>query len=207
MKAIVQYESGETESFAGYAGSDAEIVKEILDDHEPTKIWLLMDGADTSNFDLGTCPDWRLRTVWVTREDGSEAKVSLPSFKGDSLWSALWREYPVTYWQINSNNILPDDGRPSCDTEFDPDQDEALYDWLRTIRVEVAEYDPQGRRKVLKAIEGRDDAPDASAALADMAIDWATTHIENSGCDTSELDIKVEIGREAEWCWLEEGSE
>ena len=94
MIAVVEYESGETETIAGLQAEQGPISERILEEYDIVRMWLLQDDEDP---DMAGCeePFWSLETYWVTREDGAVAKVLVNDWHvGDTIWEALERDYP-----------------------------------------------------------------------------------------------------------------
>ena len=131
MKAVVEYENGETETLVDLQGFGREIVENILKGYEVQKIWLLNDDEDESEHEF-IDPYWTLGVWWVTRADCETAKVYLGGYEEDDFWSAFERQYPAAYC------IIPDDAPESAelcdhkgwDAVFWPGEGKALARWL-----------------------------------------------------------------------------
>lgn len=94
MIAVIEYESGETETLIGVERLGQPIAERLLEEYDLRRIWLLQDDEDP---DMAGCeePFWSLETYWVAREDGEVAKVLVNDWHaGGTIWEALERDYP-----------------------------------------------------------------------------------------------------------------
>ena len=198
MQAIIEYENGELETITGLQKEQEPIAERILEEHDIVKMWLLEDDEDP---DMVGCeePFWSLDLFWVTREDGKVARLYLNDWHdGTDIWTQIEADYPQA---VDAMEDCPESAdvieHHVWDETFRPGDGVELADWLRTVVVEVVEHDGF-RRKTLKKFEG-----ESRETLIDRARDWATQWIENSGVDTSELDVVIEVGDEEVWSWQE----
>lgn len=198
MQAIIEYENGELNTLVGLQGFGREIAERILEGYDIVKMWLILDHEDPFDATVEE-PYWSLDLFWVTREDGKVARLYLNNWHdGTDIWTQIEADYPQA---VDAMEDCPESAdvieHHVWDETFRPGDGVELADWIQTVVVEVVEYDgPHGH--MLKSFEGKN-----RQGLIDRAIDWATETIENSGVDTSELDVIVQVGDDEVWSWQE----
>ena len=73
-------------------------------------------------------------SVFVARADGQTAKIALPVYEGEDLWTAIGNEYPLSCDHMDEGMILPMDGADySWDVWFLPTEDEEFRQWLQEV--------------------------------------------------------------------------
>lgn len=198
MQAIIEYENGEYETIVGLQGFGKGIAETVLETHDAVKLWLIQDDEDPFDATVEE-PYWSLDLFWVTREDGKVARLYLNNWHDDAdIWTQIEADYPEA---LDLMEDCPESAdvieHHVWDETFRPGDGDELADWLQTVVVEVVEYHgPHGH--MLKSFEGQN-----RQGLIDRAIDWATETIENSGVDTSELEVIVQVGDDEVWSWRE----
>lgn len=85
-----------------------------------------MDGHDWDECDLVS--------VFVARADGQTAKIALPVYPEEDLWTAIGNEYPKSCDHMDEGMILPMDGADyEWDAWFLPTEDEEFRQWLQEV--------------------------------------------------------------------------
>lgn len=135
--------------------------------------------------------------IYITRTDGAIARLDLED-DGRDLWDLIGDGYPEACDYLDTSMLLPPDGGDyDWDASFVPGDGEALASWLCRVTARVVDVDVQGRRKVVHEVEG------GRGFAVGRAIDWATAFVESSGVDAAEMDVRVMVGGEEVWSWLE----
>lgn len=138
-------------------------------------------------------------SIYITRStDGMIGRMDIQEL-GDEwdLWTTIEHHFPRAWELMDENNILAvdeDQYDRDVDEIFDYGEDSDLCDWLRTVRVVVR--DSNGAQ--VTAFEG---FVEDRQKLIDRAVDWATETIEDSGADTAEVQVTIEIGDDEVWSW------
>lgn len=129
----------------------------------------------------------------VRKRDGHAAKVEVPDVDED-LWTCIDRAYPRAYDLMDESMVTPSEHIEGWDEKFGPGEDPELAEWLQECEARVVELDEMERVvKVVGSFEGAEHYAESHARAL------AQEYVENSGKDTSLLDVRVMVGDETVW--------
>lgn len=200
MEAVIEFYNGDIDTVVGLKGYARAEAEALASSHPSARrIWMYLDEAGETYQDAMTrAPefdaDGGMMLAVVMREDGETAELELPSM--EDLWAAIAWAFPESYDVITEDMVRPE-GSDGARATFRKGSDMDLADWLSEVLARVVDVDVQGRRKVVHEVEG-----ERTWAVA-TARDWATAFVEGSGVDTAEMDVRVMVGGEEVWSWLE----
>ena len=84
--------------------------------------------------------DCRMALVHITRQDGKVARLTLPYYEEDDLWTAIGNEYPLSYDLLDESSILGVDDPAyedmAVDESYIPPEDDDLALWLAEAMTE-----------------------------------------------------------------------
>ena len=138
--------------------------------------------------------------IYIVRRDGAIALATVDGTEEffSDLWGALDAYYPHASEMIDESMILPLDAEYDWDERFKPGEDYYLRDWLMEWNAQAIEVSGFQIR-VLREFRGE---PSKRAAI-EKASDWLELNVVGHGFDESEQDLRVRIGGEDVWSWLE----
>lgn len=136
---------------------------------------------------------------FIERDDKKIASIELPD-EDEDFWGSIEEHWPQSYDHIDEHMVIP--GYIAVDTwddRFFIGEDAELREWLSEVCARVVQVlDPiRGNERTLHEVEGPRDI------AIDQATEWAQLYIHTDAGDQLEMDVRIRVGDEEVWSWLE----